>query len=132
MTGAMCGNSLHPKGAWHEASPLATSWQWGKRFRQMLNRERWGCRCDAGNGGEQDEAQLGMVGPTNEGQQVLGTCSPESRWTTLRASLREFLTPDPWPEPDKDETTPTVIAEWVAKHRHPDGCDGTDDCVCAS
>jgi hypothetical protein len=132
VTGATCGNSLHPDGAWHEASPLATRWQWGKQFRQMLNRELWGCRCDKGKRGEQDDPRLGMVRPTNERQQVLGTCSPESRWTTLKASLREFLVPQPWPEPAKDETTPTVIADWIERHRHNDGCDGTDDCGCVS
>lgn len=33
-----------------------------------------------------------------------------------------------WDEPPRDETTPQVIADWVAKHRHPPGCAGGCQC----
>lgn len=38
----------------------------------------------------------------------------------LKAALHEFFSP--WPEPLKDETTPEVIAKWIADHRHPEAC----------
>ena len=63
MTSALCDNANHPSGAWHETTPLPFAWQWGKRIHQWLNRERWGCRCSKGNGGEEDgaAAQLGLA-----------------------------------------------------------------------
>ena len=60
MTGASCGNSRHPLGWQHETAPPATRWQWGKRLSQWLNRERWGCRCNAEVGGERDDEALGL------------------------------------------------------------------------
>jgi hypothetical protein len=37
------------------------------------------------------EARVGVVTvPTNQGQQVLGTCSP-GRWHSFKAALREFF-----------------------------------------
>lgn len=86
-----------------------------------------------GKGGEVDDAaaRVGVVSPTNEGRQVLGTCSPV-RWPNLKAALRDFFHPEPWDPPVKDETTPAGIAAWIAKHRHLGTCDGTDNCGCAS
>lgn len=40
----------------------------------------------------------------------------------LKAALREVFKPEPWPEPPRDETTPKLIAEWVAANKHPDKC----------
>ena len=99
MTAVLCDNANHPSGAWHQATPLPFSWQWGKRIHQRLNRERWGCRCSRGNGGEEDgaAAQLGLVSKpvTDEGQQVLGTCSPELRdiLTGYRATIEKAWSP---------------------------------------
>ena len=94
MTAVLCDNANHPSGAWHQATPLPFSWQWGKRIHQWLNRERWGCRCSRGSGGEEDgaAAQLGLVSKpvTDEGQQVLGTCSPELL-TAILASYRATI-----------------------------------------
>ena len=135
VTTALCDNANHPSGAWHEATPLPFSWQWGRRIHQWLNRERWGCRCSKGSGGEEDgaAARVGLVSKpvTDEGQQVLGTCSPE-RFPNLKAAWQHFLHPEPWDPPAKDETTPTVIAAWIGRHRHRPACDGTDNCGCAS
>lgn len=50
----------------------------------------------------------------------------------LKAALRELFRPEPWDPPAKDETTPTVIAAWIGRHRHRPACDGTDDCGCVS
>lgn len=45
----------------------------------------------------------------------------------LRAATREFLHPQ-WPEPPRDETTPKLIADWIAGHRHPAACDSGCQC----
>lgn len=44
----------------------------------------------------------------------------------LLAALREVVRP--WPEPERDNTTPEVIAAWVAKHKHPPECAGGCRC----
>ena len=99
MTSALCDNANHPSGAWHETTPLPFAWQWGKRIHQRLNRERWGCRCSRGSGGEEDgaAAHVGLVSKpvTDEGQQVLGTCSPELRdiLTGYRATVEQAWSP---------------------------------------
>lgn len=49
----------------------------------------------------------------------------------LAAALREVFKPTPWDPPERDETTPQSFAEYVAKSKHPTGCDGTDNCGCA-
>lgn len=35
-----------------------------------------------------------------------------------------------WDEPERDDTTPVVIAGWIARHKHPATCDGGDPCNC--
>ena len=42
-----CPNPVHPKGRWHEASPLPPSWDFVERASQWFNRARWGCSCHA-------------------------------------------------------------------------------------
>lgn len=136
MTGAMCGNANNPRGPWHETTPPATRWQWGKRLSQWLNRERWGCRCDKRRGGEESGDQvLGLVREAvTDGQQVLGTCSPE-RYGNLKAALRELFTPPRELDEDErqsvDEQT-RVRTAVIRRLAHPDTCDGTDNCGCAS
>lgn len=39
----------------------------------------------------------------------------------LRAAVREVFHPEPWPEPERDETTPAAIADWVKKHKREGG-----------
>jgi hypothetical protein len=46
----------------------------------------------------------------------------------LRAALHELIWPEPWPPPERDETTPQVIAEWIASRRHPPECAGGCRC----
>ena len=43
MSSVNCGNSLHPKGAWHEASPLP--YYWIEAVLQWIRKKRWGCGC---------------------------------------------------------------------------------------
>jgi len=38
------------------------------------------------------------------------------------------LRPSPWAEPERDETTPQVIADWVGRHKHPRECAGGCRC----
>jgi len=40
-----CGNPKHPDGAWHQAEPLAGSWQWDLSIRQWIRSLWWGCSC---------------------------------------------------------------------------------------
>ena len=44
--GIDCVNPDHPDGAWHPASPLPASWQWGERIRQWYRIKKWGCGCE--------------------------------------------------------------------------------------
>lgn len=48
--------------------------------------------------------------------------------TCLRLAIREVLRPSPWAEPERDETTPQVIADWVGRHKHPRDCAGGCRC----
>lgn len=129
MTGATCGNNLHPSGWQHETTPPATRWQWGKRLSQWLNRERHDCRCDAGSGGEDDDARVGLE--VVDRQQVLGTCSPELP-VNLKAALRELFRPEPIPDEQSFDEQVQARTAWVRRTRHPAGCDGTDNCGCVS
>lgn len=38
-----CGNENHPKGAWHEASPLP--WEIIETIKQWFRRKKYGCGC---------------------------------------------------------------------------------------
>ena len=40
-----CGNSRHPYGEWHKATPLPPFSGWLKSFVYWINRKRWGCGC---------------------------------------------------------------------------------------
>lgn len=39
----------------------------------------------------------------------------------LETAWWRFFKPE-WDEPPRDETTPQVIAAWIAKHKHPAEC----------
>lgn len=39
----------------------------------------------------------------------------------IESAWWHFLKPE-FEEPPRDETTPQVIADWIATHRHPDAC----------
>jgi hypothetical protein len=39
----------------------------------------------------------------------------------LESAWWRFIHPE-WDEPPRDETTPQVIAAWIATHKHPDSC----------
>jgi hypothetical protein len=54
-----------------------------------------------------------------------------SRWEAVKTAWRHFVHPVEEPEP-ADTTTPDAFAAFVAASKHPDTCDGTDDCGCAS
>lgn len=46
----------------------------------------------------------------------------------LTAALRDLVHPQPWLAPERDETTPEVIAAWIAAHKHPAEC--ASGCQC--
>lgn len=46
----------------------------------------------------------------------------------LAAAVREVFHPQPWDPPERDETTPELIAGWIGRHRHPDACRGGCQC----
>lgn len=49
MTENQCGNANHPRGAWHEATPLPmqTLRNWREVLRYKRNRKQYGCGCEA-------------------------------------------------------------------------------------
>lgn len=49
----------------------------------------------------------------------------------LESAWWRFIKPE-FDEPDYDDVSTTARRQWVAGHRHPDTCDGSDNCGCAS
>jgi hypothetical protein len=45
----------------------------------------------------------------------------------LESAWWRFLKPE-FDEPEPDETTPQVIADWIAANKHPAGCAGGCQC----
>jgi hypothetical protein len=46
----------------------------------------------------------------------------------LHTAFRRMFLIEPWPEPERDATTPQVIADWIAAHKHPAECAGGCRC----
>lgn len=40
------------------------------------------------------------------------------RFRRLAAAVREVFHPQPWDPPERDETTPQLIASWIGRHKH--------------
>lgn len=43
MSKVECGNPDHPKGAWHEATPMSMSWI--EQIKQWWRKRKYGCGC---------------------------------------------------------------------------------------